>query len=172
MFVLLVVLLSIAWGVLQFFGLPFAHYQRLIDNIKIARVQAINKVNTSGYMDVKLTLYDKDGQPTSVRTYTVRGDQWQLQARFIQLGFGSHLLYSGYELTPLEGRDDKGQRYPAKPTIDDYNYSDKDWNFDDFYSKLPLIAKVIDSHPVYMPSDGKTYDVFMSSQGLQIRPPD
>ncbi len=151
-------------------------HMNLTDDIQVARVQAIS-TDVPGHMDVTLTLYDKNGQQTSDSTFLVQGQYWMLQASAIKMNIPGPS--SGYELTPLEGRDKDGQVHQATliSSINNENVQMKG-DEDKLYSTMrsfPLLAKVTDTQ-VYASAGpkpgGTTYNVFMSSKGnLYVKVP-
>lgn len=146
-------------------------YLDLTNNIRVAQVQAI-KADVPDQMNVTLTLYNKEGQITSVDKYIVHSDRWMLQARSLTLNL---LHLSNYHLTHFGGRDKSGQVNTPTFTEGSSNVIDENGNFngaeDGFYSLMfnfPQLAKVTDAQ-VFQPAgpkpNGTTYNVFMSSQG-------
>lgn len=124
------------------------------------------------YYDVKLV--DAKG---NVHQYTLRGDQWQLDARLVKLKgylarFGAH---PGYRLERLSGRYYRlDQELTAERTV--YQLGDSLYGVDAWrwLNKHPNWLPVVDAvygSATYVPlADKASYEVSLSHSGLLARP--
>ncbi|HYL44072.1 MAG TPA: hypothetical protein VEU97_11850 [Ktedonobacteraceae bacterium] len=149
-------------------------YLGLTGDIKVARVHATSLANVQHEMSVDLTLYDKNGHPSSEQTYLVNGDEWMLQGDIIKFPTWLNVLglHSSYKLTRLEGRFDVPdlERH-ATHTVVDLNGGDD--NFFKTVQEQAWVSPIVQGaygNAVFLGADGKTYDVFVSQTGLYATP--
>jgi hypothetical protein len=167
--VLLAVALSLLWA-----AVAVQTYVGLTSDIHVARVHATSVANLPHQMFVELTLYDKDGNQTSDKTYLVQGDEWELRGDMIKFPTWLNVLglHSGYKLTRLEGSfDDPNLEANSKHTVIVLNGGDD--NFFKTVQEWPWASPVIEAaygSGVLLAADGKTYDVFVSQTGLYAKP--
>jgi hypothetical protein len=164
--VILLVLIVVAYVFVQ------STYLDLTDDIRVAKVQAI-KADVPDQMNVTLTLYNKEGQRTSVDSFAVHSNKWILQASSIRLNLFFAQL-SKYHLTHFGGLDKSNQLNRPTFTRGTSSVLDAEGNFSDggdsifnMMRNFPLPTSV--NTQVYASAgpqpNGTTYNVFMSSQG-------
>ncbi|MBE3561348.1 MAG: hypothetical protein IMW89_19330 [Ktedonobacteraceae bacterium] len=149
-------------------------YIGLTGEVRAASVHATPITNMPHMMSVELTQYDSNQQPISKETYVVNGDEWMLQANFIEFHpwlniFG---LHSGYKLTRLEGRfDDPDMERHHEHTVIVLNGGD-----DDFFKTVKKqswyspFVKGMYGTATFLPADGKTYNIMVSQDTIKPVP--
>jgi hypothetical protein len=146
-----------------YFGLSARHL--------VARVHASKIANQQHQMSIDLILFDKNGSMASEQTYIICGDEWELQGDIVKFADWTNLLglHTGYKLTRLEGRyDDPNQERTAQHCLQELNGGD-----DNFFQTLQQqggwLHPVVESaygNAVILPSDNKTYSIYVSQTGL------
>ncbi len=149
-------------------------YLGLTDKIHVARVHAVPISNQNHLMSVELTLYDDNGNPTTVQTYEVKGDEWMVQGNILKFPGWMNILgfHSGFKLTRLEGRfDDPNMEANEKHTVVVLNGGD-----DNFFKTAqqqawtnPFVEAAY-GNAVFVRADSMTYDVYASQDALNAYP--
>ena len=146
----------------------------LQSDIPAARVSATTFGNVPHLMNVQLTLYDSNGHVTTMPPQAVYGDRWILEADVLEFNPWLNVLgiHSGYRLTRLEGfYDDSNLERTAQHTVVDLN-GGNNGSFKTLQEQAwtsPFIKGAYGSATFLYP-DGKTYNVFMSQDGLKAEP--
>ncbi|HEY7419630.1 MAG TPA: hypothetical protein VH593_30905 [Ktedonobacteraceae bacterium] len=167
--VLLIVAVSLLW--LTMLAQTFLGLQ---SDIPAARVTATTFGNVPHLMDVQVTLYDPNGHATTLRPQAVYGDRWMLDADVVEFYPWLNVLgiHSGYKLIRLEGfYDDSNLERTAQHTVIDLNGGDNG-SFKAMQEQAwtsPFIKGGYGSSTFLYP-DGRTYNVFMSQNGLKAEP--
>lgn len=149
-------------------------YLGLTGEIQVAQIRATKIEGLPHQMSVEMTMYDKDGHPTSSKTYLVEGDEWMLQGNIIKFHpfFNILGIHSSYKLTRLEGRyDDVNMERNSKHTVIELNGGDD--NFFKTVQQQVWMSYWIDAaygNAVFLMPDGRTYNVMVSQTGLLARP--
>lgn len=167
--VLLVVAVSLLWLTLlaqTLLGLQ--------GDILAARMSATTFGNVPHLMNVQITLYDSNGHATAMPPQAVYGDRAMVQADVVEFVPWLNVLgiHSGYKLTRLEGTyDDDNLERTAQHTVVDLN-GGVNGSFKTLQEQAwtsPFIKGAYGSATLLYP-DGKTYNVFMSQDGLKAEP--
>ncbi len=145
----------------------------LQSDILAARVTATTFGNVPHLMDVQITLYDPNGHATTMPPQAVYGDRWILDADVIEFKPWLNVLgiHSGYKLIRLESYYDNSDLERTAPrTVIDLNGGDSGFKaMQEQAWSSPFIKGVYGSSTLLYP-DGKTYNVFMSQDGLKAEP--
>jgi hypothetical protein len=163
--VLLVLALTLLWTALQ-----VQSYIGLTGDVQVARIHATQITNAQHLMSVELMLYDNNGHQNSTNTYMVNGDEWMLQGNIIKFSPWLNILglHSSYKLTRLEGRfDDPNLERNSQHTVVELNGGDD--NFFKTTQNLPWVSPFVEATfggGTFLQPDGRTYDVFIASNGL------
>ncbi|MBO0792012.1 MAG: hypothetical protein J2P36_13840 [Ktedonobacteraceae bacterium] len=167
------VFLLIGIGILWLVSVTQA-YIGLTREIRAARVHATPITNAKiPQMSVEITLYDDHQRPIlPSNTYIVNGDQWMVQAEFIEVHpwLGVLGVHSGYKLVRLEGifTDSDLERHQEHTVVD------LNGGIDDFFKSVKTeswysgFIKGIYGSATFVPADAtKTYDVLVSQDAIK-----
>lgn len=147
--------------------------------MQLRQYQALSHMETIGSLQIESigaqtwrVRLEQTGQPVS--NWTLRGDEWQLDARIIRFGgpFGWLGVAPGYRLERISGRyhsleqernDERTVEAVGEQSWPDLWEIDQAWN-------LPFMEGIYGS-ATYMPlRDGALYDIRLSSSGLVTVP--
>lgn len=151
-------------------------YLGLTSEILVARVRATSLANVSNYMSVELTLYDQHGNVTHQETDGVCGNEWELQGDIVRFPDWANLLglHTGYKITRLEGRyEDPNKESTWYHSVVELNGGD-DGFFKNVQSQGGWLHPIVEAsygNAIILPSDGNTYNVYLSQTGLSTKGP-
>lgn len=169
------VLLLVAVSLL-YLALLLQTYLGLTSEILVARVRATQLTNVPNFMSVEITLYDQQGHVTHQETDGVCGNEWELQGDIVRFPDWANLLglHTGYKLTRLEGRyDDPNMESSWYHTVVELNGGD-DGFFKNIQSQGGWLHPIVEAsygNAIILPSDGNTYNVYLSQTGLSTKGP-
>jgi hypothetical protein len=150
-------------------------YLEVHGDIKVAQVRIIHTGMLPHNMTVRLTLFDKDGHPFYDQNYinnNIAGDNLLLRGDIITFSpllnlFG---LHEEFKLTSSTGHyQDSRLESAGKPDAMPIDGGDDNFFQSVLNGNYPGVTASY-SNSVTLPADGNTYDVFMSQNGLFIRP--
>lgn len=147
--------------------------------MELRHYQALSHMETIGSLDIDAVgdqtwrvRLDQPGQ--SPQSWTINGDEWQLDARIIRFEgpFGWLGVKPGYRLERISGRyhslDQERSDKRTVEAIGDESWPDL-WQLDQTWN-LPFMEGLYGS-ATYMPlKDGAEYDIRLSSSGLVAVP--
>ncbi len=166
--VILGLLVLVFWLVAHFMMLPYSEFSH---PTRIAQVHVI-PAHIPHRMSIELTLFANDGHQISDTMYGLNGDEWRLEGDIITSPEALNFigLYSGYKLTQLDSRydPDASGSYATSPAMI-LNGGD-DGFFKALYDNHTPVVQANKLYSIYLPADGKIYNIVVTQTGLSVEP--
>ncbi len=144
--------------------LPYSEYDQAT---RIAQVVVI-PTHVPHKVNIVLTIYTNDGHQELYTMNGLNGDEWRLEGDLITSPDALNFLgmHSGYKLTQLDIRNDT---HDSESNVTILNGGD-DGFFKALYDNHTPVVQANKIYSSYIPSERKSYNIFVTQTGLVAEP--